>query len=104
VVRRAASELRVEFLAAFDEAMERLVRLAQHLGPAPGVDPALSVKRVFVKRFPFSLSSSSYPRGTACSPSPTRDVDRSTGPTVAECDVALVPTPHGIGADQWPDF
>jgi hypothetical protein len=28
--------LRTEFLAAIDEALERLVRLARHLGPAPG--------------------------------------------------------------------
>ena len=56
--RRYASqraELRVEFLAAIDEAMERLVRLASHLGSPPGIDPTLEVKRVFVKRFPFSI-------------------------------------------------
>jgi len=35
--------------------MERLVRIAQHLGSPPGIDPALGVKRVFVKRFPFSV-------------------------------------------------
>lgn len=49
------AELRVEFLAAIDEALERVVRLAKHLGPPPGVDPILGVKRVFVKRFPFSI-------------------------------------------------
>ncbi len=48
-------ELRVDFLVAIDEAMERLVRLAPHLGPPPGIDSTLGVKRVFVKRFPFSL-------------------------------------------------
>jgi toxin ParE1/3/4 len=48
-------ELRAEFLAAIDEAMERLVRLAPHLGSPPSIDPELGVKRVFVKRFPFSL-------------------------------------------------
>jgi toxin ParE1/3/4 len=48
-------ELRTEFLAAIDEAMDRVVRLARHLGSPPGIDPALGVKRVFVKRFPFSI-------------------------------------------------
>ena len=48
-------ELRVEFLTAIDEAMDRLVRLARHLGSPPGIDPSLGVKRVFVKRFPFSI-------------------------------------------------
>ena len=48
-------ELRIEFLAAVDEVLERLVRLAKHLGAPPGVDPALGVKRVFMKRFPFSV-------------------------------------------------
>ena len=48
-------ELRTEFLAAIDEAMERLVRMAHHLGSPPGIDPTLGVRRVFVQRFPFSL-------------------------------------------------
>src|SRR5262245_65754448 len=48
-------ELRAEFLAAIDDAMERVVRLAKHLGSPPGIDPTLGVKRVFVKRFPFSI-------------------------------------------------
>jgi plasmid stabilization system protein ParE len=48
-------ELRTEFLAAIDEAMVRLVRMARHLGSPPGIDPALGVRRVFVERFPFSL-------------------------------------------------
>jgi len=48
-------ELRIEFLAAVDEAMERLVWLARHLGSPPSIDPALGVKRIFVKRFPFSV-------------------------------------------------
>jgi plasmid stabilization system protein ParE len=48
-------ELRTEFLSAVDEAMDRLVRLARHLGSPPGIDPALGVKCVFVKRFPFSI-------------------------------------------------
>jgi toxin ParE1/3/4 len=48
-------ELRAEFLAAIDEAMTRLVRMARHLGSAPGTDPTLGIRRVFVKRFPFSL-------------------------------------------------
>lgn len=48
-------ELRTEFLAAIDDAIDRLVRTASHLSSAPGIDPSLGVKRVFVKRFPFSL-------------------------------------------------
>ena len=32
-------ELRIEFLAAVDEAMERMVGLAKHLGSPPGIDP-----------------------------------------------------------------
>jgi hypothetical protein len=48
-------ELRIEFLAAIDEAMDRVIRLARHLGSPPGIDPALGIKRVFVKRFPFSI-------------------------------------------------
>jgi hypothetical protein len=35
--------------------MERLVRMARHLGSPPGIDPDLVVRRVFVKRFPYSL-------------------------------------------------
>jgi toxin ParE1/3/4 len=49
------AELRIEFLAAVDEALERVLRYAAHLGPPPGIDPALGVKRVFMKRFPYSL-------------------------------------------------
>jgi len=41
-------ELRVEFLVAVDEALERLVRLAPHLGAPPGIDPAHGVRRVFM--------------------------------------------------------
>jgi len=48
-------ELRIEFLAAVDETTERMVRLAKHLGSPPGIDPTLGIKRVFVKRFPFSV-------------------------------------------------
>ncbi len=48
-------ELRVEFLGAVDEALERLVRLASHLGTPPGIDPTLGVRRVFMQRFPFSV-------------------------------------------------
>lgn len=47
-------ELRIEFLAVIDETMERMVRLAKHLGSPPGIDPTLGIKRVFVKRFPLS--------------------------------------------------
>jgi hypothetical protein len=49
------AELRADFLRAVDEALERLVRLAPFLGSPPGVDPALGVKRVFMKRFPYSV-------------------------------------------------
>ncbi len=48
-------ELRTEFLAAVDETIDRLVRYAPHLGSPPGFDASLGVKRVFVKRFPFSI-------------------------------------------------
>ena len=48
-------ELRIDFLAAIDDAIERVARLAPHLGSPPGIDPTLGVKRVFVKRFPFSI-------------------------------------------------
>jgi toxin ParE1/3/4 len=48
-------ELRAEFLAAVDEVIERLVRLARHLGAPPGIDPSLGVKRVFMDRFPYSV-------------------------------------------------
>jgi toxin ParE1/3/4 len=40
---------------AIDEAMTQIVRMAPHLGSPPGIDPALGVRRVFVKRFPFSV-------------------------------------------------
>jgi toxin ParE1/3/4 len=52
---RQRPELRVEFLAAVDEALDRVVRYAPHLGSPPGVDPALGVKRVFMRRFPYSV-------------------------------------------------
>jgi hypothetical protein len=32
-------ELRAEFLLAIDKAMQRLVRMARHLGSPPGIDP-----------------------------------------------------------------
>lgn len=48
-------ELRAEFLAAIDEGMERLARMARHLGSPPGIDATLGIRRVFVQRFPFSL-------------------------------------------------
>jgi plasmid stabilization system protein ParE len=53
--RDQRSTLSEEFLAALDEALERVVRYAPHLGSPPGIDPKLGVKRVFMKRFPFSL-------------------------------------------------
>jgi toxin ParE1/3/4 len=49
------ARLRAEFLEAVDEVVERLVRLARHLGAPPGIDPGLGVKRVFMKRFPYSV-------------------------------------------------
>jgi hypothetical protein len=48
-------DLRTDFLSAVDDALDRLVRYAHHLGAAPGIDPTLGVKRVFVKRFPYSV-------------------------------------------------
>jgi toxin ParE1/3/4 len=48
-------ELRVDFLAAIDEAIARMIRLAPHLGSPPGIEPTLGIKRIFVKRFPFSI-------------------------------------------------
>ncbi|MCB9615550.1 MAG: type II toxin-antitoxin system RelE/ParE family toxin [Sandaracinus sp.] len=47
--------LRQSFLDAVDEAIERARRLAPHLGIAPGTDPELRIRRVFVRRFPYSL-------------------------------------------------
>ena len=47
--------LRADFLAAVDDVIARVARYAQHLGPAPGIDPSLGVKRVFVERFPYSV-------------------------------------------------
>ena len=52
---RQRSELSAEFLAAVDEVLERVARYASHLGSPTGVDPALGVNRVFMKRFPFSV-------------------------------------------------
>jgi plasmid stabilization system protein ParE len=49
------AQLRGEFLTAVDEVVDRLVRLARHLGTPPGIDPGLGVKRVFMKRFPYSV-------------------------------------------------
>jgi hypothetical protein len=54
-------ELRIEFLAAVDEAMERLVRLAKHLGPPPGIDPTLGIKRRWIPSTVYH-SSSAYAR------------------------------------------
>lgn len=48
-------ELRAEFLADLDDAVEQVVRYAPHLGSPRGIDPALGVQRVFFKRFPYSL-------------------------------------------------
>ena len=52
---RQRTELRAEFLDAVDESIERLVRLAPHLGAPPGLDRTFGVKRVFMKRFPYSV-------------------------------------------------
>ena len=52
---RQRAELRAEFLEAVDEVVERLVRMARHLGSPPGIDPSLGVRRVFMKRFPYSV-------------------------------------------------
>lgn len=48
-------ELRAEFLADLDDAIEQVVHYAPHLGSPPGIDPALGVRRVSFKRFPYSL-------------------------------------------------
>jgi plasmid stabilization system protein ParE len=48
-------ELRAEFLADLDEAIDQVARYAHHLGSPPGIDPALGVRRVFFKRFPYSV-------------------------------------------------
>ena len=48
-------ELRAEFLADLDDAVEQVVRYASHLGSPPGIDPTLGVRREFFKRFPYSL-------------------------------------------------
>ena len=53
--RDHGAELGESFLASIDEAIERLRRLAPHLGAAPGTDPSLHIRRVFVKRFPYSI-------------------------------------------------
>ena len=47
--------MRADFLASVDEALARVVRYAPHLGTPPGIDPTLGVKRVFMKRFPYSV-------------------------------------------------
>lgn len=49
---RERPELRLEFLSAVDEALERLVRLAPHLGSPPGIDPTSGVKRIFIEALP----------------------------------------------------
>jgi len=33
----------------------RMVRLSRHLGTPPNVEPELGIKRVFLRRFPFSV-------------------------------------------------
>jgi hypothetical protein len=48
-------ELRIEFHAAIKEALGRMIRLSPHLGTPPSVESALGIKRVFVRRFPFSV-------------------------------------------------
>ncbi len=49
------AELRSEFLDAVDDAIARVVRYAPHIGGAPGIDATLGVKRIFMKRFPYSV-------------------------------------------------
>jgi hypothetical protein len=48
-------EWRVEFHAAIAEALNRMVRLSRHLGTPLNVEPGLGIKRVFMRRFPFSV-------------------------------------------------
>jgi toxin ParE1/3/4 len=50
-----ARPFRAEFLTAIDETLERVVRYSPHLGSPPGIDAALGIKRVFMKRFPYSV-------------------------------------------------
>jgi len=76
-------ELRIEFLAAVDEAMERMVRIAKHLGSPPAIDPTLGIKRAFVKRFPFSVYFLELPPAFVCSPR-TVGAARSTGATASD--------------------
>lgn len=47
--------LREVFLAAVEEALERVVRIGPHIASVPGVDPDLPVRRVFVRRFPYAI-------------------------------------------------
>jgi hypothetical protein len=47
--------LRAEFLDDLDAAVEQVVQYAPHLGSPRGIDPDLGVRRVFFKRFPYSL-------------------------------------------------
>jgi plasmid stabilization system protein ParE len=48
-------ELRAEFLESVDDAIARVLQYAPHLGSPPGIEPSLGVKRVFMKRFPYSV-------------------------------------------------
>jgi toxin ParE1/3/4 len=47
--------LRAEFLASVDEAIERLARTGTRLELMPGIDVALGVRRLHVKRFPYTI-------------------------------------------------
>ena len=49
------AELRSEFLDSMDDTIARVVRYAPHIGGAPGIDATLGVKRIFMKRFPYSV-------------------------------------------------
>lgn len=47
--------LRDVFLAAVEEALERVGRIGPHIARVPGVAPALPVRRVLVHRFPYAI-------------------------------------------------
>jgi toxin ParE1/3/4 len=47
--------LQAVFLAAVDEALERVVRIGPRIARVPSVDPTLPVRRVFVRRFPYAV-------------------------------------------------
>lgn len=47
--------LGLEFRLAIEEAMRRLIEETAAALPIPGVNPSSGIRRVFVKRFPYSI-------------------------------------------------